>query len=905
MRNYKTNILVFRSLFPLICLILWSAGVVQAQQVFVEGVVYNTEQEPLSFANVIGLTEENGPIRSFAITDSEGRFKIELDQDSSYLLKVSYLGYEDWSEIVDLTREYGFKTIVLQPAANNLSEVTVVYELPVAVSGDTISYRAEAFTTGKERKLKDVFEQLPGFEVGENGQIKVNGEKVDKLTVDGKDFFTGDTKLATNNIPANVVDKINLFNDNNSFTPMNGLGGDHKLAIDIRLKEGKQNIVFGSAEAGAGPEKRYLGHANVFYFRPKVSINFIGNVNNISQQVFSVQDYFRFNGGLNNLGKKSGVSMQLSSDELGLGLMKENKARNMDAKVGAFNFTWNPNSKLAFSGFAIASDLTSLIEDQASRLYIRQGNNSERLISTNEQGTATGMLKFNTRYTPHPDLHIEHDFMLKHHKTTEQKMLRSESDFDTRAFDADHSIVVPAFRQKVDVFYNENDKNVSVLGFSQQYNNKKTGYALATTEQLFPDIIPLNTDTVYNLFQDSRIYTHKMDFTLNHYYILNKTNHLNFTGGYTFSNQQLESGLLQKMRGGQDVDFGEDGLNNNVTYQFQDAFIGLGAKSKIGKLTINPGLTFHRFQLENTQLGNTESFSKYIMLPYFNAKYKFRKSISLKLDYSIQAEFFDVQQYAQNSVLRDYNDLFYGNSSLNNAWYHNLSLNYSSLNLFNFTNIYGMLSFQKKYDHINTRIIYNGLERVSIPVNVGEPNDFLSVLGAYERRFKFLKLDVNANLSYAKYNSLFEDNELTFNNSFTQRYVGSIETVADNFPVLEVGFKYIVNRYGNNVVSGQQYITNRPFMNIEVSFLKSFILVADYEYNWYKSKDSATSGVYDLLNAELYYKKKDSPFEFKIACLNLLDTKSIRQDFFSDALISTNEYFIQSRYFLGSLKYDF
>src|SRR5690606_13044345 len=94
---------------------------------------------------------------------------------------------------------------------NTLDEIQLVYEMPVTISGDTIVYNADSFNTGTERKLEDVLKNLPGVEVNDDGQIQVEGKTVGKVMVEGKDFFDGDSKLATKNIPANAVDKVQVL----------------------------------------------------------------------------------------------------------------------------------------------------------------------------------------------------------------------------------------------------------------------------------------------------------------------------------------------------------------------------------------------------------------------------------------------------------------------------------------------------------------------------------------------------------------------------------------------------------------------------------------------------------------------------------------------------------------------
>ena len=128
--------------------------------------------------------------------------------------------------------------------ASQLDGVEIVYEMPVTVKGDTIVYNADSFNRGNEKKLGDVLENLPGVEINDDGEIQVEGKTVQKVMVEGKDFFDGDSKLATKNIPANAVDKVEVLRNFSEVSQMRGVTNNQdNIAINIKLKEGKKNFL--------------------------------------------------------------------------------------------------------------------------------------------------------------------------------------------------------------------------------------------------------------------------------------------------------------------------------------------------------------------------------------------------------------------------------------------------------------------------------------------------------------------------------------------------------------------------------------------------------------------------------------------------------------------------------------
>src|SRR5699024_4411426 len=170
-------------------------------------------------------------------------------------------------------------------------------KMAMVVREDTITYRTDKFITGDERKLRDVLKKLPGVEVDREGNVTVNGKKVDKLMVDGQDFFGGDTKLGVNHIPADAVDEVETIDDYHEVAFMKGLSDSDKMAMNIKLKEDKKNFVFGESEAGGGVKKRYYLHPALFYYSPKTTANFIGSLNNTNDRPLDWQDVMRFKGG--------------------------------------------------------------------------------------------------------------------------------------------------------------------------------------------------------------------------------------------------------------------------------------------------------------------------------------------------------------------------------------------------------------------------------------------------------------------------------------------------------------------------------------------------------------------------------------------------------------------------------
>jgi len=264
------------------------------------GVVTDSLNNVLPYTNVLAKPDSTNINMAFAITDEKGRFKLELKQDLSYTITVSYLGFKSFTFKTKLTQN-AIKNIVLKEAANQLEEVILIKELPVNIKKDTITYNTKVFTNGKERKLKQVLKKLPGVEVNKNGGVTVLGKKVTDLLVDNKPFFGGGTKLGVENIPADAVKSVEVLDNYNKVGFLKGLNDSQRMALNIKLKKDKKKFVFGDVEVGKATDSHYLLHPNLFYYSPRTTVNFIGDVNDIGKKSFTIDDYINFEGGFGKL----------------------------------------------------------------------------------------------------------------------------------------------------------------------------------------------------------------------------------------------------------------------------------------------------------------------------------------------------------------------------------------------------------------------------------------------------------------------------------------------------------------------------------------------------------------------------------------------------------------------------
>ncbi|GGG34620.1 TonB-dependent receptor [Dokdonia pacifica] len=902
-----------------------------AQSIELRGTVKDSIGNPLELANIIATNKAEGTLESYGITDAQGRYKLELAVNTTYELKVSFLGLK--SEIVDYTvsenAQDDTKDFILISDPNQLDNVELVYEMPVSVKGDTIVYNTDSFTNGNEKKLGDVLKKLPGVEVTDDGEIEVDGQTVSKVMIEGKDFFDGDSKLATQNIPADALKKVEVLKNYNEVSQMRGLGNDQdNIAINLKLKEGKKNFWFGDITTGVGEgddEFRYTVKPKLFYYSPKGSINVIGNFNNTGEVPFTFRDYFNFTGGFRGFNRRGGTSFNISDGGLGFLTTQNNRANEIESDFIGANFTYSPSKTWDISGFTILNDGRTNFINNSLNTFIN-GGVSQEFNEESDQRNQLGMVKFSAVHKPSTNLQVDYDILAKLSKQTEfsdgtsiERFTDADGNFVEQVDNVDQSKENSPFsiNQNLNVYYTLDENNIFAATVQHLFQEEDPFYNALVSQQPFQSVLPLTTEgqDLFNVNQDKTIRSNKLDAKIDYYYVINNKSNINLTFGSTLSRQDFNSNIFQLLEGNgredfenslPDPDTGEvASLGNDVQFNFSDWFLGAHYKFKTGIYTFTPGLTLHRYGIKSDQAGLITEDNQWLVLPDFFAIAQFAQSKRLQLNYQVTAQYTDVSNYAEGLVFNNFNRLFRGNRNLENALFHNVNLNYFSFSMFNFTSIFGGVNYSRRIDPVKTAGIFQGIDQISSPINnTNFVDETYGGNARFSKTFKKMKWNVRGNVSWSDLNNVINGQDRNTKN-FTQNYQTSLETNFKEAPNFEVGYNYTSTR-SDNGFTDRTFITNRPFANMEINFLKGFTFTADWSYFDYDDNDDSTdlSNTYQFLETNLYYQKPESKWEFRVQATNLLDVDVISNNSVNDILISNTEYFVQPRYVIFTVKYN-
>ncbi|GAB2593934.1 TonB-dependent receptor domain-containing protein [Spirosoma areae] len=360
-------------LLAVLCLLpaaLYAQSPVSPSRFTLQGRAVDTAAAPLASSTVMLLSAKDSSLVNFTRTGDNGSFSFKNLKTGNYVLKISFVGYIPYNQVIGPATEavVDLGALKLKPITRELMEVVVrTAKAPLTIKGDTIEYNASSFKVPPGSTVEDLLRKLPGVQIDQDGNIRAQGQEVKKVTVDGKSFFGDDPKLATKNLQAEAISKVQVYNDKTEQAKLTGVeDGKKEKTVNLELKEEFKKGGFGKVTAGAGPASNNIAarteiKGNYNKFDSKRQFSIIGLGNNTNQQGLSFNDYQDFR--------------------------------------GSNSFNWNDNADFGFSG----SGRGFYVGDDDETLGIPVGGGNGRGFSTNAAGGAnynydTKKTKLSTSY---------------------------------------------------------------------------------------------------------------------------------------------------------------------------------------------------------------------------------------------------------------------------------------------------------------------------------------------------------------------------------------------------------------------------------------------------------------------------------------------------------------------------
>ena len=409
----------------------------------IRGIIYDTiAKQPVGGATITLLNKKDSSLISFTMTNSAGLFTLNNVSYGEYRLLVTHIGYHNVNKIFsisDSAKNIDLGNIAVSDKNKVLEEVVLMAEAPpVTLIGDTIQYNAGSFKTKPNAVVEDLLKKMPGIQVEKDGTVKAQGQTVNRILVDGKEFFGTDPKIATKNLPADAVDKVQVYDKQSDIAQLTGFDdGQSEKTINLKLKQDKKRGVFGKVNAGGGTDGRFQGRANINSFKGARQMSVLAMGNNTNAEGFSFMDILSFTGGMSQMSTGGGnVNINISASDAG-GLTGGGNSNAINTSwAGGANYNNIIGKKMEIQSNYFYSRYNPVTNQQLSRQYILPDSTyyyNQNSRSNNQSITNRFNLTYDyvidsmnsLRFTPSLSLQNSKNRSISDYETLSEQLLRS------------------------------------------------------------------------------------------------------------------------------------------------------------------------------------------------------------------------------------------------------------------------------------------------------------------------------------------------------------------------------------------------------------------------------------------------------------------------------------------------
>jgi len=881
------------------------------------GKVLDEDNSPIEYATVILLNASDSSMLAFSNSARDGAFTLEGSGLPLYILQISYLGYETFHmTIANQSKDIRLDPISMKPGTKTLDVIEVKdYASPMTFGKDTLQYNASAFKTQPGDMAEDLLKKLPGLEVERDGSVKALGERVQNVMVDGKEFFGKDTKIATKNIDADAIDKVQVFDKKSDQTEFTGIDdGQRERSINLKLKEDRKAGYFGTAEWAAGSDDRFKGRANVNRFTPSLRTSFIGLAKNVNEQNFSINDYIDFMGGIGALmGGNSGGNFTLNLDQnSGLPIGLNSNQGIQKSFAGGFNLSSDFSSKSSLEASVFGNHFKNKLDRNSLREnFLPESrfitNTTEDQISENTSGSFT--LKFKAKPDSIHNLVINASGSLGANQLTSKELNQTLDSVLTILNDNANRYTTVGDLSKFSVsalWQKKTSKPGRILTLNSSLNfsnNHSDAYLNSLYEIFYP---AHGIDTIVQNQQrnnDGLFYNVQATWTEP----LNKRRYLEFESSVSNQNHKTSSDYFDLVN---DLPIKNIPLSQSYRNDFTRRHAGLNFIVNREKYNFSIGGNYQYSTLSghinNENPGIRNHYSALLPQAFFT--YRFGLAEHLNFNYFSQLNepaITQLQPTVNNSnPLAIYN----GNPILKPEKFHAANLSYMRYNAFDFTMLYLSLQSNFIFDKITEGLTVDStLVRYYQPVNIRNEYSHTGRI-EYETPIRPLKIKARAVIK-GNYNRGYTlINQLTSKiNRRGYGYHFSLENRNKDMLDLLVGYKY---NFNESKFSADEYL-NQNFKDwtlytlLGIQFNDRIHFKSSLDYMHIQSSFSSEVVRYPLWTVSISaFVTKNKKLRLSLSCFDLLNKNqgitTSSQYNYTD-VTRTN---ILSRYFLLGLSYN-
>lgn len=861
-----------------------------------------TNKEPLPNAAVALLEVKDSVIASTVVADAKGFFSITGTKPGNYVLVVSYMGYQQLTRnihVQDTSRLIALGTLTLKRKGLNLNEVEIVdVKPPITIKEDTVEYNAGSFKTRENALLEELLKKLPGIQVEKDGTIKANGETVKKVLVDGKPFFGDDPKMATRNLPADIVDKIQLIDRKSEQAQFTGIAdGEIEKTLNFTIKPDRKKGVFGRATAGYGSDERFSLNASMNRFRQTQQLSIMGGGNNTNNTGFSFSDGFNFGGGAKAGGGAANTGLN----------------RNWN---GGINYSDNLAKGLRISGSYFMSDMQRDNERRSERenrhkpdsfSYV---NSNSASLSNNSNHRVNARIEYdidsfhslivtpNISYSSGDNFSESRNTTLNNNKDT----VNNGRTMNKTTASSPNVNGTALFRKKFDKKGRTFSTNLTFGANSNEresINQSQTSYLQRNGS--------FRNDTIdQKVIQDNSSKNLGVRMSYTEPVFIDRFLELNY--GYSYNTNSSNRTTYDK--GKDDYDLLNDSLTNafNNVYSNHQAGISIMTQKLRYNYTLGMNVQFNNLSSENISKDSTLRQHTVNISPLAQMNYNFSKNRRMRIAYRGQTQQPTLEQL--QPVPDNSNPLFVklGNPDLKPSFNNNLSVNYNNFDPVSMRSFFASLTGTFTLNRIvnNTAINDQGIQ-TSRPVNVnGNYN-----VNAYMVNGFSLNRQQKATINTNTYAGLTRDVSFLNNQKNFTQTLNLTQAVSFNYMYKEVfdlaaggNVNYNRARFSNNKANNTNYFNYGLSLDFNLNLPGGIIIGGDVDYTANTGRTEGYNLQYTLANgfiSKTLFKAKQGLIKFQVFDLfnqNVSVNRTVMDNYTEDS-----ETKVLQRYFMVSFSY--
>lgn len=890
-KKYKNAVItiLFLCCYSSICL----------SQTTISGSVKDINKKSISFVNVFVKKDSLPTIINYAYADANGKYSIQIPNKGNYNLSFSSLGYKTKTILINVSDSKVSSTndIILVEKPFSLDEVIVTSKNPIRIKNDTIVFNAKYFTTGNEQVVEDLLKKIPGISVDDNGTIKVGNQEIEKLMIDGDDFFEKGYKLLSKNMPSHPIEQIELLKNYSNNKLLKNIEATNKVALNLKLKEDFKRIWFGNIVLNYGiiSENNYEAKFNLANFGKKNKYFFIGNLNNIGYEATGDIEQlirpFRDRDEPASVGDNEKVNDLLNLNPQSLDF-KKNRFNFNNAELISLNSIFKPTKKLKIKMLGFLNwDETDFFRNNINNVNINNTNftNIEDYQLRNQNRIAFGKLDLT-------------------YNISKTKMLEATTKYNRGRFNDASNLVFNGnstienlkkrntlFDQKIS--YTNKFKDTKAFLLTGRFMNEKTPQNYRINNFFFQELFP-SFNTTNNIREQS---ANEMQFVGINAHLLNRKDN-----GHLF---ELQFGnVFRKDKFSSTFSLLEDdlilenpnGYQNQITYQVNDLYLKSKYRLKINDFVIVGKLNVHQLlnRLENN--GNTERQSPFFINPSVGFDWEINDGNKIIGSYSYNNTNAKVLDVFSNFALTGFRSFSKGTGNFSQLNASNFFLNYQLGNWSDRIFVNTFIAYDKNHDFFSTNTIINQNYTQSEKILIKD-REFISVSSKIDYYFKFISSNLKLDVGYSKseFKNIVNNSELRSVTSNNYNYGLELRSGFKGIFNYHLGTKWNTNQIQANI--NNSFTNNISFLDF--SFVFNDKLNMQFLSERYHFGNLQTDNTYYFLDFEVRYKLTKNRLTLGLTGKNIFNTRKFRNFTVSDIGSSTTEYRLLPRFVLLKLEY--